>query len=173
MGLSASIPPTHRLELGGYLYFVGAVQAHSDGVQRAFVQGLLEVLQKIPLLFNENTSTFRKKYLYFSEEVLLLLKGSTLTSRKKYLYFLPNVILLSVKCYITFRRMLYYFWSEVILLSTEGYMTRPASANDFPLKGILLPTQSLIPSRPKRSLRGRHQIRLSGRKYRNLFVFLS
>ena len=36
-------------------------------------------------------------------------------------------------------------------------MTHPASANDFPLKGILLPTQSLIPSRPKRSLRGRHQ----------------
>ena len=69
--------------------------------------------------------------------------------------------------------MLYYFWSEVILLSAEGYMTRPASANDFPLKGILLPTQSLIPSRPKRCLRGRHQIRLSGRKYRNLFVFLS
>ena len=69
--------------------------------------------------------------------------------------------------------MLYYFWSEVILLSTEGYMTHPASANDFPLKGILLPTQSLIPSRPKRSLRGRYQIRLSGRKYRNLFVFLS
>jgi len=52
-------------------------------------------------------------------------------------------------------------------------MTRLASANDIPLKGILLPTQSLIPSRPKRSLRGRHQIRLSGRKYRNLFVFLS
>ena len=52
-------------------------------------------------------------------------------------------------------------------------MTRPASANDFPLKGILLLTQSLISSRPKRSLRGRYQIRLSGRKYRNLFVFLS
>lgn len=76
--------------------------------------------------------------------------------------------------------MLYYFstnviffWSEVILLSVEGYMTRLVSANDIPLKGILLPTQSLIPSRPKRSLRGRHQIRLSGRKYRNLFVFLS
>ena len=69
--------------------------------------------------------------------------------------------------------MLYYFWSEVIFLFVEGYMTRPASANDFPLKGILHLTQSLIPSRPKRSLRGRHQIRLSGRKYRNLFVFLS
>lgn len=69
--------------------------------------------------------------------------------------------------------MLYYFWSEVILLSTEGYMTHLASANDFPLKGILLPMQSLIPSRSKRSLRGCHQIRLSGRKYRNLFVFLS
>jgi hypothetical protein len=53
------------LELGGYLHFVGAIQAHSDGAQRAFVQGLLEVLQKIPLLFNENTSTFRKKYFYF------------------------------------------------------------------------------------------------------------
>lgn len=50
--------------------------------------------------------------------------------------------------------MLYYFWSEVILLSSEGYMTRPASANDFPLKGILLPTQSLIPSRPKRAFAG-------------------
>ena len=69
--------------------------------------------------------------------------------------------------------MLYYFWSEVILLSTEGYMTRPVSANDVPLKGISLRTQSLIPSHPKRSLRRRHQIRLSGRKYRNLFVFLS
>ena len=69
--------------------------------------------------------------------------------------------------------MLYYFWSEVILLSTEGYMTRPVSANDVPLKGISLRTQSLIPSRPKRSLCTRHQIRLSGRKYRNLFVFLS
>ena len=52
-------------------------------------------------------------------------------------------------------------------------MTRLTSANDFPLKGILLLTQSLIPSRPKRSLHRRHQIRLSGRKYRNLFVFLS
>ena len=52
-------------------------------------------------------------------------------------------------------------------------MTHLASANDFPLKGILLLTQSLISSHPKRSLRGRHQIRLSGRKYRNLFVFLS
>ena len=52
-------------------------------------------------------------------------------------------------------------------------MTRPASANEFPLKGISLRTQSLIPSHPKRSLRKRHQIRLSGRKYRNLFVFLS
>ena len=51
-------------------------------------------------------------------------------------------------------------------------MTRPASANDFPLKGILLPTQSLTPFHPKRSLRGRHQIQFSGRKYRNLFVFL-
>ena len=69
--------------------------------------------------------------------------------------------------------MLYYFWSEVILLSAEGYITRLASANDFPLKGILHPMQSLIPSRPKRSLRTRPQIRLSGRKYRNLFVFLS
>ena len=49
--------------------------------------------------------------------------------------------------------MLYYFWSEVILLSAEGYITRLASANDFPLKGILHPMQSLIPSRPKRSLR--------------------
>ena len=64
---------------------------------------------KTPLLFNENTSTFRKKYLYFSEEVPLFLKGSTLTSRKKYLYFLPNVILLSVKCYITFGRKLYNY----------------------------------------------------------------
>ena len=32
-------------------------------------------------------------------------------------------------------------------------MTRPASANDVPLKGISLPTQSLISSRLKRSLR--------------------
>ena len=69
------------------------------------------------------------------------------------------------ECYITFGRKYITF--------VEGYMTRPASANDFPLKGILHLTQSLIPSRPKRSLRGRHQIRLSGRKYRNLFVFLS
>ena len=77
--------------------------------------------------------------------------------------------------------MLYYFSTNVILLLVGSYITfygglyapPPASANDFPLKGILLPTQSLIPSRPKRSLRGRHQIRLSGRKYRNLFVFLS
>ena len=122
-GLSASSPPTHRLELGGYLYFVGVNQAHLDGPQRAFVQGLLEVLLKTPLLFRRNTSTFQKKYLYFSEEVLLLLKGSTLTSRKKYLYFLPNVILLSVKCYITFSRMLYYFWSNVILLLVGSYIT--------------------------------------------------
>jgi len=53
------------LELGGYLHFVGANQALSDGSQSAFVQGLLEVLQKIPLLFNENTSTFQRKYFYF------------------------------------------------------------------------------------------------------------
>lgn len=37
---------------------------HSDGAQSAFVQGLLEVLQKIPLLFGRNTSTFQRKYLY-------------------------------------------------------------------------------------------------------------
>ena len=64
-GLSASSPPTHRLELGGYLHFVEVNQAHLDGPRRAFAKGLLEMLQKIPLLFRRNTSTLQRKYLYF------------------------------------------------------------------------------------------------------------
>ena len=99
-------------------------------------------------------------------KIPLLFGGSTSTSKRKYLNFSEEVPLLPAECYITFGQMLYYFSTNIILLLVGSYitfyggLTRPASANDFPLKGILLLTQSLIPSRPKRSLRGRHQIRL-------------
>ena len=76
----------------------------------------LYFLSEIPLLFNENTSTFRKKYLY-------LFRGSTSPSKRKYLNFSEEVPLLPAECYITFGQMLYYFSTNVILLLVGSYIT--------------------------------------------------
>jgi len=108
MGLSASSPPTHRLELGGYLYFVGVIKPFRMGRKEPLPKGVLRC---------------SRKYLYFSMKIPLLFGRNTSTSKRKYLNFSEEVSLLPAECYITFGQMLYYFSTNVILLLVESYIT--------------------------------------------------